>query len=92
MGKVLQLFPELDQDFLSELSESPRNLCEIVVGDASRVLAGFPDGLFQTVVTSPPYWGLRDYGIEGQIGAEMDVAAYVANLVSIFGEVRRTLA
>jgi site-specific DNA-methyltransferase (adenine-specific)/site-specific DNA-methyltransferase (cytosine-N4-specific) len=65
MGKVLQLFPELDQDFQSDPMDNPRNLCEIVVGDARRILLGFPDGLFQTVVTSPPYWGLRDYGVEG---------------------------
>lgn len=56
------------------------------------MLVGFPDGLFQTVVTSPPYWGLRDYGVEGQIGAEIDVNEYISNLVSIFREVRRTLA
>jgi len=54
------------------------------VGDASRILAGFPEGLFQTVVTSPPYWGLRDYGVQGQIGAEMDVNEYIANLVAVF--------
>jgi site-specific DNA-methyltransferase (cytosine-N4-specific) len=42
-------------------------------------------------VTSPPYWGLRDYGIEGQIGAEQTVEAYYADLVAIFREVRRTL-
>ena len=92
MGKVLQLFPDFDQDFQPGLSESPRNLCEVVVGDASRVLAGFPEELFQTVVTSPPYWGLRDYGIEGQIGAEMDVNEYIFNLVLVFRNVRRTLA
>lgn len=92
MGKVLQLFPEFEEDLQSNLSETERNLCEIVVGDANRVLLGFPEGLFQTIVTSPPYWGLRDYGIEGQIGAEMDVYAYISNLVVLFREARRTLA
>jgi len=92
MGELLQLFPEFDQDSQPDPTENPRNLCEIVVGDACRVLTGFPDGLFQTVVTSPPYWGLRDYGVEGQIGAEMDVNAYVSNLAKLFREVRRTLA
>jgi len=43
------------------------------------------------VVTSPPYWGLRDYGIEGQIGAETNVDDYLADLVALFREVRRTL-
>lgn len=65
---------------------------QIIVGDARLALRDFPDGHFQTCVTSPPYWGLRDYGIEGQIGAEMDVNEYVADLVGVFHEVRRTLA
>jgi site-specific DNA-methyltransferase (cytosine-N4-specific) len=55
------------------------------------VLADFPDEHFQCVVTSPPYWGLRDYGIEGQIGAEAKVEDYLADLVTLFREVRRTL-
>jgi site-specific DNA-methyltransferase (cytosine-N4-specific) len=92
MGKVLQLFPEFEENSPQNLPGDSRNLCEVVVGDASHVLVGFPDGLFQTVVTSPPYWGLRDYGVKGQIGAEMAVEDYIANLVSIFREVRRTLA
>ena len=45
MGKVLQLFPEFEEDLQSNLSETERNLCEIVVGDANRVLLGFPEGL-----------------------------------------------
>ncbi|MGC4251786.1 MAG: DNA methyltransferase [Sphingobium sp.] len=65
--------------------------CKIVVGDARQVLADFPDEHFQCVVTSPPYWGLRDYGIEGQIGAETNVDDYLADLVTLFREVRRTL-
>ena len=68
-----------------------RGNCELIVGDARKVLAGFPDEHFRCVVTSPPYWGLRDYGIEGQIGAETRVDDYVADLVSLFREVRRTL-
>jgi site-specific DNA-methyltransferase (cytosine-N4-specific) len=92
MGKVLQLFPDLYEDLQADLSESPRNQCEILVGDARKILIGFPGGLFQTVVTSPPYWGLRDYGVDGQIGAEMDVNRYISDLVSLFREVRRTLA
>lgn len=65
---------------------------EIIVGDALSVLHRFTDGHFQTCVTSPPYWGLRDYGIEGQIGAEADPSVYIAKLVEVFREVRRTLA
>lgn len=92
MGRVLQLFPEFDEEFQPEYTTNPRNLCEVLVGDALQILSGFPDGLFQTVVTSPPYWGLRDYGVRGQIGAEMDVNKYISNLVAIFREARRALA
>lgn len=63
----------------------------IIVGDSRHVLASLEADRFQTVVTSPPYWGLRDYGIEGQIGAELDVNLYVKDLVAVFREVRRVL-
>jgi DNA modification methylase len=49
------------------------------------------DESIQCVVTSPPYWGLRDYGTEGQLGLESTPEAYVANLVAVFREVRRVL-
>lgn len=74
------------------LTESAMNRCEVVVGDARAILQGMPEGHFNCVVTSPPYWGLRDYGIDVQIGAETTVEAYLANLVSLFRIVRRTLA
>src|SRR5574343_992618 len=45
----------------------------------------------QCVVTSPPYWGLRDYGVEGQLGLEKTPDEYVANMVAVFREVRRVL-
>ena len=49
------------------------------------------DGCVQTVVTSPPYWGLRDYGVSGQIGLEATPDAYVETMVGVFREVRRVL-
>jgi site-specific DNA-methyltransferase (cytosine-N4-specific) len=64
---------------------------EILVGDSRTRLVDMPDESFQMCVTSPPYWGLRDYGVEGQIGAETSVEAYCADLVAVFREVRRTL-
>ena len=64
---------------------------DILIGDSRRLLADFPDQTFRACVTSPPYWGLRDYGIEGQIGAEPTIDAYCSDLVAIFREVRRTL-
>jgi len=48
-------------------------------------------GCVQTVVTSPPYWGLRDYGVSGQIGLEPTPDEYVATMVGVFREVRRVL-
>ncbi len=63
----------------------------IVEGDALHVLGRLPSDFFQCVVTSPPYWGLRDYGIEGQLGLELIQAQYINQLVRIFAEVRRTL-
>jgi len=63
----------------------------IVVGDAYHTLSLFEAGTFRCCVTSPPYWGLRDYGIPGQIGAEMELSLYLDNLTEIFREVRRVL-
>lgn len=61
----------------------------ILLGDALAILKKIPTGSFQSTITSPPYWSLRDYGIEGQIGAENSVEAYISNLVELFDEVRR---
>ncbi len=63
----------------------------ILIGDCLEVLRGLPDGMVQTCVTSPPYYGLRDYGCAGQIGLEETPDAYVARLVDVFREVRRVL-
>lgn len=60
-------------------------------GAAEAVLPALPDGWFRTCVTSPPYWGLRDYAEEDQIGAEPDPALYVERLTAIFADVRRVL-
>jgi DNA modification methylase len=60
-------------------------------GDALAVLMALPDQCVQTVVTSPPYWGLRDYGVEGQIGLEATPVEYVEKMVAVFREVRRVL-
>lgn len=60
-------------------------------GDCIETMRGMPDGIVQTCVTSPPYFGLRDYGHAGQIGLEETPAAFVAKLVEVFREVRRLL-
>jgi DNA modification methylase len=64
---------------------------EIIVGDAASVLAGMASKSVQCCVTSPPYWGLRDYGHDGQIGIDATPEAYVARMVEVFREVRRVL-
>jgi DNA modification methylase len=63
----------------------------IIVGDCREALAAIPDQSVQTCVTSPPYWGLRDYGQGDQIGLEQTPEAYTAELVRVFREVRRVL-
>lgn len=61
------------------------------IGDSLRILRNFPDQSVNMCVTSPPYYNVRDYGIDGQIGLHQTVDEYVQNLVEVFREVRRTL-
>ncbi len=63
----------------------------ILNGDVITCLRSLPDACVQCVVTSPPYWGLRDYGVEGQIGLEPTPEEYVEKMVEVFREVRRVL-
>jgi len=63
----------------------------VLEGDSRTVLATLPDASVQCCVTSPPYFGLRDYGHDGQIGLEATPEAYVAEMVALFREVRRVL-
>jgi DNA modification methylase len=63
----------------------------VLVGDALAVLQTLPTASARCCVTSPPYWGLRDYGVAGQLGLESTPDEYVAKLVAVFSEVRRVL-
>lgn len=63
----------------------------IIQGDCIEVLRTLPDGIVNTCITSPPYFGLRDYGVDGQIGLEETPDQYVAKLVDVFREVKRVL-
>lgn len=63
----------------------------IIHGDVREKLSPLADDTFHCCVTSPPYWGMRDYGYEGQIGAETDINDYIVHLVEIFRDVRRVL-
>ena len=63
----------------------------VLEGDSLAMLATLPAESFQCCVTSPPYWGLRDYGVAGQLGMESTAAEHVANMVEVFRAVRRVL-
>lgn len=64
---------------------------DLLHGDSLQVLSGIDDQQVRCCVTSPPYYGLRDYGVEGQLGLEGTPEEYVERLVSVFREVRRVL-
>lgn len=66
-------------------------MIKVLTGDCRHILPTLDAGSVQCCVTSPPYFGLRDYNVTGQIGLEATVEAYVAELVSVFREVRRVL-
>ena len=66
-------------------------IVDLYVGDTLASMRTMPDQSVQACVTSPPYWGLRDYGHEGQIGLEDTPEAYVQRMVEVFREVRRVL-
>lgn len=63
----------------------------ILIGDVIEQLAMIPDRSVQCCVSSPPYWGLRDYGVAGQIGLEKTPEQYVEKMVAVFRQVRRVL-
>lgn len=68
------------------------DLVTLFHGDALQVAESLPSASVQTIVTSPPYFGLRDYGADGQMGAESSVHEYVAAMCGLFRELRRVLA
>lgn len=101
--KLKELFPEvvtedrISCDSLAQEGEvfllSVELIDELTLlqGDSLSVLKGLPSESVHCVVTSPPYWALRDYGVEGQIGRESTFHEYILNLLDIFDEVRRVL-
>lgn len=80
-------FADISEDFTT-----PPAGCRVVRANALTALAAVADSTFRCCVTSPPYWGLRDYNVEHQIGAEPRLEDYLNNLRAVFAEVRRTLA
>jgi DNA modification methylase len=63
----------------------------ILVGDCRHVLVELKDQSVHCIVTSPPYYDLRDYGVDGQIGLEQTPDAYIERIVAVFREARRVL-
>ncbi|MCE1245979.1 MAG: site-specific DNA-methyltransferase [Firmicutes bacterium] len=63
----------------------------VIIGDCRRILPALPDSAFDCVMTSPPYWQLRDYGNSLQIGREETISEYIGNLAAVFHLVKRVL-
>jgi len=81
--------PTDEQDpFSSPIDEWTQDIHQ---GDAVETLAEMPESSVHTVVTSPPYFGLRDYGVDGQIGLEDSLNQYIAELLGVASELRRVL-
>jgi DNA modification methylase len=64
---------------------------KIITGDSLHKLKSLPNHSIHCCVTSPPYWGLRDYGVAGQLGLENTPEEFVASMVGVFHEVKRVL-
>jgi len=64
---------------------------KIILGDWVEVLKELPAGLVHVVITSPPYWGQRNYGVDGQLGLEKTPEEHIEKLVIGFRELRRVL-
>ena len=81
-----------DIDYI-KITNVPIQLKEslMIESDALVALQNLPSESIQCIVTSPPYWGLRDYGIEGQIGLEESLQQYINKLVAVFSEAKRVL-
>lgn len=63
----------------------------IICGDCLEVMKQMPDDSVNCCISSPPYWGLRDYGVDGQLGLEKTPEEFIGKLVAVFREVRRVL-
>ena len=71
------------------MKELPIN--QIICGDCLEVLKTLPDESVSCCISSPPYWSLRDYGVDGQLGLEKTFEEYIDKLCTIYDEVKRVL-
>lgn len=78
----------ISQTFKEPTKQNPLSVMQ---GDTREIIRAFPDNTFHCAITSPPYWGVRDYGVTDQIGAELNLTEYIEHLVEVFAEVRRVL-
>lgn len=76
---------------IEKIPHGAEKMNRLLIGDCRNILPTLSSNSIQSIITSPPYFGLRDYGVEGQIGQEDSVEEYVNNLVTVFREVRRVL-
>ena len=84
---VNELSPSLGRRQLRGITESA-----VLEGNALAVLRSLPSDSVRCAITSPPYWGLRDYGMQGQIGLEPSLSQFLDQLTLVFSELRRVLA
>ena len=104
MSRETALKPSLDTQAQSGLRDSTSmshqyrgysspdgRFAGVVCGDSAKMLATLPSEVFNVAVTSPPYFWVRDYGFEGQIGHELTVDEYVDALMGVFNQVKRTI-
>ena len=90
-GQASRPKPYLRVDDLDATFETTSSSSLLFCGDASRALRLVPSGTVQTVVTSPPYWSLRDYEVADQTGRDDSLQDYLADIVAAFDELRRVL-
>jgi DNA modification methylase len=88
---LVHRFDARDQDAVLRFMTSNKRESALICGDAERIVSQLPEGVFQSCITSPPYWSLRDYDIPGQIGLEDSVYEYIDHLTRVFSQVRRVL-
>lgn len=74
---------------MSHTTTMPLN--QILIGDVRERLTDLPDASVDCIITSPPYWALRDYGMGGQLGAEADVDAWADQIAAVCGQLARVL-
>lgn len=82
---------DLDNLIVTDSQELSLEVSQIIKGDSRLAIENLPDNFYSSCITSPPYWGKRDYGVNGQIGAENSLDNYINDLVEVFRKIRSKL-